>query len=105
MDRTGQRDMGRLDDDYKPNMMRNRVSTDPQSADRNCSASHVLHSKLRAIDVCRHVREFVVTLRSHKRMVPIVSMGHQTQRRIALGLAITPWLAHSMLRLLVVSGA
>ena len=29
MDRTGQRHMGHLYDDYKPNMMRNRVSTHP----------------------------------------------------------------------------
>lgn len=46
-----------------------------------------------------------MTLRLHKRMVAVVSMGHQTQRRIALGLAITPRLAHNMLRLLGVSGA
>ena len=45
MDRTGKGHMGHLDDDYKPNMTRNRVSTDPQSTDRNCSASYVLRSK------------------------------------------------------------
>jgi hypothetical protein len=51
------------------------------------------------------VRKFVVTLRLHKRRVAIVSFGYQTQRRIAFGLAITPGLAHSMLRLLGVSEA
>jgi len=51
------------------------------------------------------VLRYVVTLRLHKRRVAIVSIGHQTQRRIALGLAITPGLAHNMLRLLGVSEA
>jgi hypothetical protein len=57
-----------------------------------------------AIDVCYPSR-FVVTLRLHKHRVAIVSIGHQTQRRIALGLAITPKLAYSMLRLVGVSEA
>jgi hypothetical protein len=58
-----------------------------------------------ATDVLLPVLRYVVTLRLHKRRVAVVSIGHQTQRRIALGLAITPGLAHNMLRLLGVSEA
>ena len=104
MDRTGKRHMGRLADDCKPNMMRSHLSTDPQSADRNCLARMSYAPKLMAIEACCPVRRIVVTLRSRERMFATVSMGHQTQRRIALGLAITPRLAHNMLRLLGVSG-
>ena len=104
MDRTGKPHMGRLADDCKPNMLRDHLSTDPQSADRHCLARMSYASKLMAVDACCPVRRIVVTLRSHKRMVTTVSMGHQTQRRIAFGLAITPQLAHNMLRLLGVSG-
>ena len=46
-----------------------------------------------------------MTLRLLKRRVAIVSLGHQAQRRIALGMAITPRLAYSMLRLVGVSEA
>jgi hypothetical protein len=59
----------------------------------------------KAIDVCCPIQRIVVTLASPKRRVAIVSIGHQMQRRIALGLAITPQLAHSMLHFLGVSGA
>jgi hypothetical protein len=64
-----------------------------------------LTHEAKAIDVCCPIQRIVVTLALPKRRVAIVSIGHQMQRRIALGLAITPQLAHSMLHFLGVSGA
>jgi uncharacterized membrane protein len=91
MDRTGKRHVGCPNDDYRLIVI--------------IRSAYVLLAKLMAIVVCCPVRRFVVTLRLHKRRVAIVSLGHQTQRRIAFGMAITPRLAHSMLRLLGVSEA
>ena len=90
MDHTGKRHMGCVDDDYK-------LIVYIRSACLTLQA----HGDRRLLPV----RRFVVTLRLYKRRVAIVSIGHQTQRRIALGLAITPGLAHRMLRLLGVSEA
>jgi hypothetical protein len=103
MDRTGKQHMGRVDDDDTPNIQRNRMQ---QILSKLIAIVRPPKSftKPMAIDVAP-VRRIVVTPPLPKRMVAIVSIGHQTQRRIALGLAITPRLAHGMLRLLGVSGA
>ena len=92
MDRTGKRHMGCLDDEYKliAIIFAPRMSYLPRSWRPTFLLS---------------ILRYVVTLRLHKRRVAFVSIGHQTQRRIALGTAITPRLAHSMLRLLGVSEA
>jgi len=93
--------MGRFNDDYKPNM---------KEKARACTNL----STLNAIDWSRgNIRQapfaawpgIIVTLQFRKRMVVVVSIGHQMQRRVAPGMAITPWLVHNMLRQSGVTGA
>jgi len=94
--------MGRLDEDCKPNIK------EKPPACTNLSALNAIdrpHSTLWQAPFAVWRGEFVVTLQFHKRMLAGVSIGHQTQRRIAHGMAITPRLVHNMLRLSGVSGA
>jgi hypothetical protein len=94
--------MRRFDEDYKPNMKEKAPPCTDLSASK---AIDGLHSKLGQAPFAAWSGRIVVTHQFHKRMVLGVSIGHQTQRRIAHGIAITPRLVHNMLRLSGVSGA